>query len=356
MTKVNERQNKISMLYAFFNAIPYALVPLVWVGVTFAFKTSGLSTSMAKSVVVTVAKDFLSAIAYLLVITIKGKLKETILLVKSKAGLFAIIAGIFGGPIGYTLYNSAFFYAGASYSHIFTSMEPVILVISGILIFKRKYNWKMWIGIVLTTLAIISLVFGSAIESKDPSKIIIGAILGISGAASWAMETMLFDKAFSLSDKNDKETTMKLLTIKMVFSVVFGFVVMMPIFSKLATTDATFDYKQFGSIFTHMEYLWRFFLAGGLIIAGRYMYFYAIDRQGGTLVAVLYNISIILTPLFMLIWYSMSGDWLTWDGNAKTSQEWIAIWATTPFILIGVTLVTLNKPIIERYSEAIREK
>lgn len=349
MTKKIIAEKQKSLLFSFANIIPYAIVPLVWIGVGLGFENySGLSSLIAKAVVVTVAKDFLSAIAYIIIITIKGKLKETLYLLKTKAGLFAGIAGIFGGPIGYTLYNSAFFFSGPSYSHIFTSIEPLILVISGILLFKRKYNYKLWLGVGITTIAVASLVFGSAFESKNSWRIIVGALLGIGGAASWALETMLFDKAYNEFHKEKENVTNKLLTIKMISSIFFGFFVMMPIFSKVATQDATFDYKSFGSVFTHSEWLWRFFLAGGLIIFGRYMYFYAINYKGGTMVAVVYNFTVILTPLLMLIWFTMTDIWLTWDGSAKSSQEWIVIWTTTPFIIIGITLVTMNSPRINR--------
>lgn len=47
---------------------------------------------------------------------------------------------------------------------------------------------------------------------------------------------MLFDKAFS-GVKGDKDATMKLLTIKMIAALTFGFVVMMPLMSTLATSN-----------------------------------------------------------------------------------------------------------------------
>ena len=338
-----------SKFYAFAEVVPYAIIPLIWIGMSFGFKNVSLETDIAKAVLVTLAKDVMSAVVYLLIVIVKGKLRETVKLLKESTGWLVIAAGIFGGPIGYTLYNSAFFYAGPSYGHIFTSFEPIILVISGILIFKRKYNAKLWLGVIITVLALSGTVFGSSFDGGDKGwRNFIGALLGLFGAAAWAIETMLFDKAFNKMDKNDKEATTKLLSLKMTSAMIFGFGIMMPMTSHLATHDAGFSFRALGSIFTTNSYLWRFLLAGSLIIIARYMFFYAINREGGTLVAVVYNFTVIVTPIFMLLWFAITSDWLTGDGHGKTTNEWISIGVTTPFIILGVTLVTLNKPKIIR--------
>lgn len=94
------------------------------------------------------------------------------------------LAGIFGGPIGYVLYNTAFLYAGPSYGHIFTSMEPIILVVSGMLLFKRKYNLNMILGIVLTVASLSALIIGKSFSEMDFTHVIIGALLGIGGSAA----------------------------------------------------------------------------------------------------------------------------------------------------------------------------
>ena len=345
---INKKANKRSLFFAYFEAIPYALIPLIWI-VSFPVP-SGLSGSILQAVVVTLSKDFLSAIVYLMIITIKGELFSTISLLKGKAGWFALIAGIFGGPIGYVLFNSAFLYTGPSFGHIFTSLEPIFLVLSGIFFLKRKYTWKMYLGIGITLFAIIALVFGDAFQNGEWWKIVIGALLGIGGSLSWAIETVLFDKAFNFVD-GEKDTN-KLLTIKTFFSVLFGFIIMIPMISGIATSQddsfansGTLGYELFSNVFTNNDYLWRFFTAGTLILIGRYMYFYAIERQGGTLVAVVYNLSIILTPLFSLIYFGISNEWI---GTDLFSRYGIVLLSVTPILIIGILLVTLNKPKIFR--------
>lgn len=350
---ITKRENTKSTIYSYLNVIPFALIPLIWI-IDFPVP-AGLGGKIAQSVVVTISKDFLSGVVFVMAIILTGRFKAMIDLLKRKEGWLVALAGIFGGPIGYVLYNTAFLYAGPSYGHIFTSMEPIILVVSGMLLFKRKYNLNMILGIVLTVASLSALIIGKSFSEMDFTHVIIGALLGIGGSAAWALETMLFDKAFS-GVKDDKDATMKLLTIKMIAALTFGFVVMMPLMSTLATsndkawdTDAALDYKLFGDVFTHGKYLWRFFAAGTMIMAARYMYFYAIDRKGGTYVAVIYNLTVIVTPIASMIYFAFTKEWVGSEDLFSTGG--IVLLSISPFLIAGVTLVTLNRPKIERYEK-----
>lgn len=61
-------------------------------------------------------------------------------LVKSKAGLYTIIGGFVGGPIGNTLFFSVFVMLNASFGTVFYALEPLIIGIFAFFVFKRSYK------------------------------------------------------------------------------------------------------------------------------------------------------------------------------------------------------------------------
>ncbi|MCR8613154.1 MAG: DMT family transporter [Mycoplasma sp.] len=335
------KQERMSVYSLFLLVLPYSIIPLIWL-IPFDLPTN-LSGSIAKATIVTLSKDLISIFAYTIITIMKREFRKTIKLMPTRAGMYAMASGVFGGPIGYTLFNAAFFFSGASYSHIFVSLEPIILTLSGIFIFKRKYNYKFWMGVLITVGSIMCLVIGDALGGADAWKIIVGALLGIGGATSWAIEVVLMDRAYDLNP--DKNAVSQHLTLKMLFAGIVGFAVIMPLTSVLAVGNASRNFELFGRIFIESKYLWRFLVAGILIVLGRLWYFHAVKYQGGTIVAIVYNFTIIITPLFAVFWYLISNDWIDPSAHGTEGQ---VLWITSPFIIFGVTLVIINKPVINR--------
>ncbi len=341
-------KNHKGIFYSFFDVIPYSILPLIFL-VNFHGPDT-LSYNFAQGAVLTVGKDLISSIVFVITILLTRRGKETLAILKSKAGLFAAVAAIAGGPLGYTFYNTAFYMAGPSFGHVFTSLEPILLALFAYLFLKRKFKWQMWMGVGLTVISTIAMVAGESTQAGDTYKILIGSALGLLGSISWTIESVLFDRAITMAGD---ESLMPLLTIKMAAGMIFNFAVMFPVTGGIVG-DAGHSYKLFATFFTVWDHAWRLIVAGLLIVLGRVLFFSALKYQGATFVNVIYSLTIIVLPAFNLIYYWMTGDFVGGDiTNQLTMRFQLVFWICVTGIITGTTLATLYSVKIDRDQERI---
>ena len=341
MSNISTRKNIIRKNSpGLLSPVLYAIIPLL---VLINLPSTGFADDFVNGASLTFAKDIIGLPLNIILIFILGKQSGLWQELRSKGGLLAAAAGMFGGPIGYTMYNTSFYIAGPSFGHVFTSLEPIILAIAVFFLYKRKFNMYIIMGIILTTLSVVALVFGSSLSSEDVPSVILGSALGILGAVSWSIEVLLFEKAIEKSATKDINI---LVTIKVGFACIFNVAIFFPILSTIGATDNPFH--RFGSMFNDTENVIRLLLGGVLLFAARILFFISIDRVGPTISSVLYELSIVLTPIFSLIVYGVTGSFVGHDDSMLDTQYAIVFWITTIGILGGVYLVI--------YGQYIRDK
>lgn len=331
--KVKNNKNLPGLL----SPLLYAIVPLI-VLVDFGGKDS-FGNSFLNGASLTFLKDIWGLPLNIALLFILGQHTNFMKHLKSKVSIYAVIAGIFGGPLGYTLFNTAFYLAGPSYGHVFSSLEPIILVIMVYLLYKRKFNAMILSGIILTTISIVCLVFGGALTGTDASKIVIGSLLAILGAGCWAVESLMFDRAFIKKPDADVNT---LIIIKMFAALVINIAIFIPATSAIVG-DVNIGFNKISMCFENKDFIWRLILGGVLLFVGRLCFFKSVNLVGPTITNVFYQLSVVITPIISMIIYAISGAYIGHDDQLLDFKYQITFWITSIGVVTGSIMVIIGE-------------
>ena len=315
----------------------YAVIPLI-VLIDLGGKDS-FGNSFLNGATLTFLKDIWGLPLNIILMFILGQHVNFMKHLKSKVSIYAVIAGIFGGPIGYTLFNTSFYLAGPSYGHVFSSVEPIILVLMVYLLYKRKFNAMILSGVVLTTVSVICLVFGSALTGENASKTIIGSLLAILGSACWAVESLMFDRAFIKKPDADVNT---LIIIKMFSALLINISIFIPATSSLVG-DVNIGFNKIATCFENKDFIWRLILGGVLLFVGRLCFFKSVDLIGPTISNIFYELSIVITPILSMIIYAITGSYVGHDDQLLDTKYQITFWITSIGTVAGTIMVIIGE-------------
>jgi len=168
--------------------------------------------------------DTFSAVWMMILLGLKGELKEAFSKLKSKSGRFVMLAGTLGGPVGMTFYVLSLQNIGASYTAVISTVYPAVGAFFAFFIMKDRLGLKNWMGLLMSITFIILLSYSG--ELVVGTNISLGLIFIIICVCGWGMECVV--SAYAMKDDGIKPEH-ALLVRQLTSSVIFGALII-PIF------------------------------------------------------------------------------------------------------------------------------
>lgn len=183
-------------------------------GVTWALETLILGIALAMSPFVTTEQavvlapfvstfihDAFSAVWACSYNAIRGNLKNVWNALKTRSGIFVILAAVIGGPIGMTGYVLSINNMGASIGAVASAVFPAIGAVLAYIFLKEKMQWYRWILLIATLLGVYGL-------SYSPEVNITNFWLGFAGtlmcAFGWGIEAVILAKSMQDPEVTDE--------------------------------------------------------------------------------------------------------------------------------------------------------
>lgn len=367
---------------------PASLDPTIAFGNVFSvYQTSVLA--IARGSVVSFFNDLMTTFFMMLTLTLLGatsNYKKLGKLIRSKAGVYTIIGGFIGGPIGNTIFLAVFVLLNPSFGTMFYALQPLFIGIIAYFSFKRSYNAKIWIALVLIIVAVIGITFSQIYGSgkpdfgKNATTVIVGVILGLLGVIAYSAESLILDKAMSLN-KVEGVDGLHYLQIKGISSALLELILVMPLTSFwLSTTSpdilnnlnlsngVQINFKALGDILSINESvniqlimtngvkvpvypIVLSILVGFFLFLARIFFYRSIKESGASTANALYQSQIIVTPIvsgiLLLVGFKMP------SANLYNLEWWaqLIFWILALVTLFAAIYIAWKKPPIDRLKE-----
>ena len=130
--------------------------------------------------------DVFAALWMLIIMGLKGRLKEFWPAFKSKDGLYCALGALFGGPLAMTFYMLAIAKGGAALTATVTACYPLLGSAMAMVILKEKVRLRGWLGLMICILGIIYIGYTPASDTNV--NVIGGIMLAAIAAIGWATE------------------------------------------------------------------------------------------------------------------------------------------------------------------------
>lgn len=222
------------------------MVAGILAGVTWALETLILGVALAMSPFVSTERavilapfvstfihDAFSAVWACIYNAVRGNLKNVWKALKTRSGIFVILAAVIGGPIGMTGYVLSINNMGASIGAVASAIFPAIGAVLAYIFLKEKMQWYRWILLIATLLGVYGL-------SYSPEVNITNFWLGFAGtlmcAFGWGIEAVILAKSMQ-----DPEVTDEIaLQIRQTTSAVVYAVIIIPVMKGWGFTVSLF--------------------------------------------------------------------------------------------------------------------
>lgn len=270
-----------------------------------------------------IVKEFFATVTHMFSGNPLQKIKVLIDVAKhyKRSSAYAIIAGLFGGVIGFTLITAGGIYIGSALGSPIYSLETIIVMAVMYFFFKKRSAKLHIIGIFIVAIVAILIPLSSILlEGAGNSKNAwLGAGLLVLGVMSWSIESILFDK---ITERHPDVSVAPFLLIKQLASFVLGIVIVLPIFGAVFTS-ASNAYHELGTLFgkNSMVLLYAF-IAGVLLYFGRLLFFISLKYVGATTANAIYSlIPFVQTPLAYIA-YAINPE-VDFVGNIHHETFWV---------------------------------
>ena len=183
-------------------------------GITWALETLilGIALNMSPFVstseaillapfVSTFIHDAFSALWSCLYNLIRGNLGNTIKALKTKSGLFVVLAAIVGGPVGMTGYVLSINNMGPSIGAIASAIFPAIGAVLAFFFLKEKMQWYRWILLIITLFGVYGLSYSPEIHINNFWLGFLGTLMCSFG---WGIEAVILAKSMQDSIVTDE--------------------------------------------------------------------------------------------------------------------------------------------------------
>ena len=191
------------MIYGLLAALTWAFDTVV---LSIAFNNAVFTATAAAIALATFTSTFLhdcsSAIFAFLYMGVRKKLADTWRVVKSRDGLWIILAAIIGAPIGMTGYVLAVNNIGAAYAAAISAFFPAWGALLSRIFLKEEMKWYQWIGLIasLTAVAVLGWTPAEGVPGNWTTGVI-GALVCVFG---WGTEAVIIAWALRNSSVEDE--------------------------------------------------------------------------------------------------------------------------------------------------------
>lgn len=180
---------------------------MIWgfgAALTWALDTVILSVALAKGVFVstpqaialaafvsTFLHDACSAVTAFAYMAVRRKLRDTLAILKTRAGLVIMGAALIGGPIGMTGYVISVNNIGAAYAAAISAFFPAWGAFLAGIVLKERMHWFQWLGLMACLVAVA--VLGYTPAAGIPGDWTVGIIGALVCVVGWGTEAVVVD-------------------------------------------------------------------------------------------------------------------------------------------------------------------
>lgn len=169
--------------------------------------------------------DILCAMWLTLYMAVKGRLKDTLLAIRSRSGAVVAIGALLGGPIGMSGYVMAIDMLGPAYTAAISAFYPAFGTLLAAIILKEKVTFPRMIALGAAVLGVIGMGTG-AMSLEGASNPALGIICALVCVAGWGSEAV-FCAWGMRDDAVDNETALHIREIVSGFTYA---IIVLPIF------------------------------------------------------------------------------------------------------------------------------
>ncbi len=195
---------------------------------------------------------------------VRGKLGKTWRLLRSKTGVFVLIAAVVGGPLGMSGYVFAINEIGPAYTTAITAFFPAYGALAAHIFLKERMKPYQWVGLAVCLIAVAVLGFNP--DEAVPGNWLLGIIGALITVFGWGTEAVIISYALHFGEADDESC----LQIRQTTSAVVYMIIILPF---LGGWGCTID------AFTSDAMLW-IALAAVFGTVSYLFYYKAIDRIG----------------------------------------------------------------------------
>lgn len=246
--------------------------------------------ALAAPLLSTFLHDAFSSIWMMVLMAVRGELGTAFKKLRTKSGLWVVLAATLGGPVGMTFYVLSVQSIGASFTASISSIFPAVGAFFAFLILRDRLSLKNWFGLLVSIGFTIALSYsGDLITSTSVS---IGLIFIIFCIFGWGMESVI--SAYGMKD--DEVSPLQALFIRQFTSAVIFAVLIIPIFVGHSLTVQVASTKTFWFI-------------GLIALFGTlsYVLYYQAIKMIGPVRAMSLNISYVAFAIFLDVLF-LGGD------------------------------------------------
>ena len=133
--------------------------------------------------------DILCAMWLTLYMAVKGRLKDTLLAIRTRSGAVVAIGALLGGPIGMSGYVMAIDMLGPAYTAAISAFYPAFGTLLAAIILKEKVTFPRMIALGAAVLGVIGMGAG-AMSLEGASNPTLGIICALVCVAGWGSEAV----------------------------------------------------------------------------------------------------------------------------------------------------------------------
>lgn len=168
--------------------------------------------------------DAISAIWVSIYNVIRGEFRGVFKAVRSRSGVFIMIAALMAGPLGMTAYMLSIKYIGPAYAASITAFYPALGALLAFIFLKEPMNGRIWSGIILSIMGVIILGYSPSEISDTGTTFLLGIGFALLTVVGWALESVIC--AYGMKDDVTPEQA---LNIRQLTSGIFYAIILMPI-------------------------------------------------------------------------------------------------------------------------------
>ncbi len=166
-----------------------------------AFFTTEQAIALA-SFTSTFLHDGTSAVLMFAYNAVRGKLKKTWQLLRSKTGLLVVVAAVIGAPLGMTGYVFAINEIGAAYTLAITAFFPAYGAAIAHIFLKERMKPYQWVGLAACLIAVATLSFNP--DETVPGNWVLGIVGALVCVLGWGTEACIISYALRFGEADDE--------------------------------------------------------------------------------------------------------------------------------------------------------
>lgn len=133
--------------------------------------------------------DVFASIWMVLIMGMKGEMKNFPKAIYSKDGFYCILGALFGGPLAMTFYLMAIAKGGPALAATVTACYPLLGSVLAIIILKEKIQLRGWLGLLICVAGIVWI--GYSPEKSESVNVSQGVLFSLIAAIGWATEAVI---------------------------------------------------------------------------------------------------------------------------------------------------------------------